>query len=472
MPTSFISSAQVLSTSILVYAVYLVGLVIYRLFLHPLARFPGPKYAAISRWHEFYFDVVKNGRFTFAIEDWHKQYGAYDLHNIQHPSSTDAVSGPIIRIAPDEIHIQDSQFYDTIYTKAGRVDKYDYMKPRFSCDSSAFTTGPADLHAIRRGPLNNLFSRARIVQLESVVREKVNILLKHIREYERTGKPFILSRGYMALAGDLVMRYCFGMDYDHLNSKDFEVTLAEPFMAACKSSPVALQFPIVPRIFETLPESMVEKMEPLFALLFKLKRDLGVQVNAVKSRREIGSDKSMTTVMQAIVDDPDLPEEQKSHTRLNDEAQVLMGAGVTTTGWALSVGSFHIINNPKIYAALRKELSDAIPNPQNIPSWTELERLPYLSGCIREAVRLSYAVTSRNPRLLPNAVTYGDWVIPARTPISMTINDVSNDEAIFPGHEAFKPERWIGHPKTKDGSELDRFFVCFQKGTRACLGIK
>lgn len=59
------------------YVLYLLGLVVYRLYFHPLARFPGPKYAAISRWHEFYYEVVKQGQFTFKIQDYHQKYGAF-----------------------------------------------------------------------------------------------------------------------------------------------------------------------------------------------------------------------------------------------------------------------------------------------------------------------------------------------------------------------------------------------------------
>lgn len=50
-------------------------LAFYRLFLHPLARFPGPKLAAISRWYEAYYDVVKGGQYTKKIAELHKTYG-------------------------------------------------------------------------------------------------------------------------------------------------------------------------------------------------------------------------------------------------------------------------------------------------------------------------------------------------------------------------------------------------------------
>ncbi len=55
--------------------VYFATLAFYRLFLHPLARFPGPKLAAISRWYEAYYDAIKNGQYTFKIAEMHKKYG-------------------------------------------------------------------------------------------------------------------------------------------------------------------------------------------------------------------------------------------------------------------------------------------------------------------------------------------------------------------------------------------------------------
>jgi hypothetical protein len=54
---------------------YYVTLVFYRLFLHPLARFPGPRLAAISRWYEGYYDVVLGGQYTAKIAKLHKIYG-------------------------------------------------------------------------------------------------------------------------------------------------------------------------------------------------------------------------------------------------------------------------------------------------------------------------------------------------------------------------------------------------------------
>ena len=58
-----------------IWCLHLVGVAIYRLYFHPLARFPGPKLAALTKWYEFYYEVVLKGQFTFHIDDLHKKYG-------------------------------------------------------------------------------------------------------------------------------------------------------------------------------------------------------------------------------------------------------------------------------------------------------------------------------------------------------------------------------------------------------------
>lgn len=67
--------ARAVGSAFVLWVTYLLGLVVYRLYFHPLAKFPGPKYAAISRWHEYYHEVVRKGQFTFAVQEMHKKYG-------------------------------------------------------------------------------------------------------------------------------------------------------------------------------------------------------------------------------------------------------------------------------------------------------------------------------------------------------------------------------------------------------------
>ena len=64
-----------LATASVIWFCYLIGLAIYRLYFSPIAKFPGPKLAALTKWYECYWEVARNGRFTFHIQDLHKEYG-------------------------------------------------------------------------------------------------------------------------------------------------------------------------------------------------------------------------------------------------------------------------------------------------------------------------------------------------------------------------------------------------------------
>jgi hypothetical protein len=61
--------------SLIAFLVYLVGLAFYRLYLSPIAKFPGPKLAAATYLFEGYYDIVNRGKYTFKIRDLHTEYG-------------------------------------------------------------------------------------------------------------------------------------------------------------------------------------------------------------------------------------------------------------------------------------------------------------------------------------------------------------------------------------------------------------
>lgn len=56
------------------------AVVAYHMYLSPLAKFPGPRLAAMTGWYETYFECFKRGRYWVEIEKMHEQYGNFPGH--------------------------------------------------------------------------------------------------------------------------------------------------------------------------------------------------------------------------------------------------------------------------------------------------------------------------------------------------------------------------------------------------------
>jgi hypothetical protein len=63
--------------AVVLWLLWFPSVIIYRLYFHPLAKFPGPKLAAITLWYETYHDVLNRGKYVFKIKEMHKKYGTY-----------------------------------------------------------------------------------------------------------------------------------------------------------------------------------------------------------------------------------------------------------------------------------------------------------------------------------------------------------------------------------------------------------
>ena len=83
-----------------------------------------------------------------------------------------------------------------------------------------------------------------------------------------------------------------------------------------------------------------------------------------------------------------LHESDLSTERLSKEAQVLLGAGTVSTARTLEFISYYIITRPLIRESLAEELREAMNDfPAIPPSWSRLEKLPYLQSLIKEGLR-------------------------------------------------------------------------------------
>ena len=132
------------------------------------------------------------------------------------------IPGPIVRITPDELHIDDPDFYDTLYTFKGRWSKDPFTALSLST-GSILGTLDHDLHRLRRAAIQPFFAKSKIYALEPVIQTLVEKLCTRMQEYQEREQPVPLREAYQCFAADVVTEYCFAENGGLLDYPDFAV---------------------------------------------------------------------------------------------------------------------------------------------------------------------------------------------------------------------------------------------------------
>ncbi|KAM3081124.1 hypothetical protein ACMFMG_005080 [Clarireedia jacksonii] len=416
---------------------------IWRLYFSPISKFPGPKLAALTMLYELYYEIVKGGQYTFRIAEMHKEYG------------------PIVRINPYELHINDPDYYDELYASGGKKrDKYLYFTKQFGNSESMVGTIGHDHHRMRRGAINRYFSKASVQRIEPLIQSNVNVLVRRLLEYRGSGKSVSLSAAYTCFTNDVVAEYAFGRPYHYLeNSKDFQNKFHEALYNISKISHVIKVLPWLLPMMQSLPPAVIKILDLKVSTVVQFQLEMQTQIREIITGKNTAHETSKHPTIFHEVLSSDLPPHEKTIERLWQEGQTVVGAGTETTAWTLSVLTLHVLSNPAILTKLREEMKDK-------NEWKELEQLPYLTAVIQEGLRLSFGVTTHLQRISPDQVLkFNEWEIPPGTPVSMSSLIQHMDPRIFPDPHKFNPDRWIENPS------LVKYLVSFSKGSRQCLGM-
>ncbi|KIX00556.1 uncharacterized protein Z518_09621 [Rhinocladiella mackenziei CBS 650.93] len=429
---------------------------IYRLYFHPLAKFPGPKLAGATYLYEFYYDLYPHKlRYLWQIEKLHQQYG------------------PIVRINPAHLHINDPDFLDDIYASGKHKrnrDAWFYRSERNGpLGWSLFQTVEHDVHRMRRAALSPFFSKRNIQALEGLIISKVDELAERFAMTHRDGEIIPLLHATGALTMDIISVYAYGKDVRKLQRADWAGEELEAYSKLSQLGPFGRHFAWISKmVLLMLPMHIVERISPAAALIPKNREFFREMIqDALLPRGEGSSEKaSQRTIFQDIVQS-NLPPIEKAPARLSAEANLLQIAGTETTARTLAVLMFHLIDSPAVLDRLRVELKPHMPEPGSTMRLAKLEAIPYFSAVITEGIRLSHVVSSRMPRYAPNEqIRYGEWVIPAGTPVMQSHYLHHTNPKIFPDPYKFNPQRWLDDLELKP-----RYFMGFGRGSRICLGI-
>ncbi|KAL4819371.1 cytochrome P450 [Aspergillus spinulosporus] len=463
-----IDTALLFQSALLVSLAYWISWIIYTRWFHPLAQFPGPFWASVSRiWtvlHVLPGDAEKKQR------KLHEKYGLkYDW------------IGPVVRIGPDELITSDPAAVKTLYgVKAGTVktDFYLAFRPPWARYPDHFSAMGGKQHADRRRIVSAVYSMSSILQSESYIDACIDLWEEKLGEMADRNQSFDLwlwTRMYAYdVIGELFFSKMFGFlaaGSDHLG-----------YIAATDDL-IPVQF---------LAGIMPTYVRPLFMLTgFLLSKVRGAltalaslteATNATIKRRLVALSEldSNTKPQRPDILGKLLDISHKNGKALDFElADIKMEsfsgffAGSETTALTLSGILYNIFRNRAVYGKLISEIDAAIANHQlSRPhiTYTEATRLPYLAACIKEGIRMHPITGVSFPRHAPSSgcEIAGYW-IPGNARIGVNPTVIHFDKTVF-GEDAnvFRPERWI--EAGANAANMDRHIMQFGMGARICLG--
>ncbi|KAE8383477.1 cytochrome P450 [Aspergillus bertholletiae] len=431
--------------------IFIVGRVIYQLYFSPIAHVPGPKIAAVTHLYGFYYDAIRGGQYVWKVAQMHQRYG------------------PVVRINPDEIHISDPEFYAVLYASGQeRRDKVLKYTRQFGAPDSVLAAVHHDLHRMRRAILSPFFSKASVYRLEPVIQDKIDEMLERMEGFRLSRQPIPLFEMFAALTNDVVMEYAFARSDRRLAQPDFDPVFLNALTAASDMSHWVLHLNWILEILQSMPVWLARWFNPRIGKVLDFQESIKDQIRDIQNGTNRSNEKSSHRTIFHEVLDSDMPASEKQLERMWQEGMVVVGAGTDTTAWTLVVALVHIIIQADVRQRLEDEMRAAIAAKGHL-KFSDLEQLPYLSACIKEALRLSYGLSARLPRVAPNQVlevpgTTG-LAIPPGTKVSMDTVLMHRHAQLFPQPDEFRPERWLENPR------LDRYLVSFSKGARQCLGI-
>lgn len=286
--------------------------------------------------------------------------------------------GPIVRINPEELHIDDPEYYDEIYgSTTKKRDKYGPWASTSATPGATFTTLGHDHHRLRRGALNPFFSVKAVVELEPVVKAKVDILARRFELAKKTGEVLRADAAFMALTMDIICQYAFASDDNMLAEDDFNVAWKELLIGAFEVGPLLRQFPSIVSIMSYVPDYMMKAMNPSLGLMLKWKAGVRRRVEPILNRTETAADIENAPHRSIFHElrDSNLPPSEKTIDRLCDEAQIFTGAGSETTAKVLTTALFYLLDDKQMFMSLKKELGD---ERAELNTWSKLSQLPYL----------------------------------------------------------------------------------------------
>ncbi|KAL0932413.1 cytochrome P450 [Colletotrichum truncatum] len=416
-------------------AFYLLARYLYRAFFCPLAKFPGPKLAGMTKLYEAYHVLVK--------DDW--------LQNLE---LLHATYGPVVRIGPNELHFVDHKFCLEYHKRPDllKCDNYYGL-----LDKLLGGLANPKVHMQRAAAIRPVFSGQTLAQFTPSLDNYLGSLHSRLSDVSEHGEAVNLTHYLWAFTNDVMISYIIEENYGFL--KVFDLAKIHDMtrgFSAIDLATVLRCVPPVKKMFDIFPA--VRAYSPLGWL------DCLIKTHLKPIIRTWDQENSHESVLARIFNEVD------NETLAIRESSQAIFIGNESLLSNLTFLLHHLIQNPDCVKKIRNELDTLDLGLYGHRVWRDPKvlQLRYLDAVCKESMRLSSPSWHRQPRQSQTPVEYQDMIIPPMTSMSFTLKLLEHDPDIYPEPNLFKPERWLGFGE--DSKDLRNRGVAFGTGTRTCLG--
>jgi cytochrome P450 len=343
-----------------------IGNGIYRVYFHPLSRFPGPKISAFTRLP--HITAVAQGLPLQYIGRLHKEYG------------------DVVRISPDELSFAHPQAWRDIYGHGSREGKGLTPPKRWrwydstNGDSSLINTQDPTRHARSRKIFTPAFSDRALTQQEPLFMKYANQLVRTLKMGGVEGARFDMVRMYNFTTFDIMGAWTFGESLHMLDNAEYDPWVKIIFQNVKRGVKLGLiynYYPILAGIFRTLLHKTVAKMQY---------DHINHSATRVTKRLKRGRASQGMDLWDRVLEQEEQGNQGLKRGEMDANASLFMVAGTETTATLLSGLTYLLLRHPESMNKLVTEVRTAFASSDDI-TMDIIAGLPYLRACIKEALR-------------------------------------------------------------------------------------
>ncbi|KAF8675314.1 Cytochrome P450 monooxygenase [Rhizoctonia solani] len=440
-------------------------------------RFPGPPLAGLTNWW-----------MSMIIQTGHH---------------SEIVQCTFVRLGPNHISIADPDALEIVYGHALLKSEF-YNTFQSGPMSNIFNTRDKSEHSKKRKRVANIFSAQNSLAFEPRIRSHIRQLCAQwdlrckgaVRGVSSTNRA-ISNRGavidvcaqvsYLAfdIIGDLALGSPFGLVQAQ---KDSSLSI-ESVDESGEATRGTVKIPVIETIARAGVPIMSIGVFPSWAhkiLLFLPWNLVGLfdRINFFKLVKASVEARIKRGPKEIIEDGKRSIDIIDKFLEVQDDDIAPLSMEELTAEATLGCLFYYLAIHPEIQRQLQDELDQHVPydssrEPESkqdlmpppyeaVVHYDEVKALLYLDACIKEALRIQSPVATGLPRVVPpgTSIAVSGQTFKAGSVISVPSYTTNRSRVWGDDPSEFRPERWLGDKS----SSLNKYFVPFSLGPRACIG--